>query len=227
MSNHLGRKPRSMGQADRNFELERLLVEGEMVDGGDGRQRRVYPLGKDIAERLGVSNAWVSKYAKVHRCFERRRTLQKSTREEATRKLIELESTRLAFDTERTLALCDRVLASYDDMLRERGMSSFTATDLNTIVRLRRFLEGDADSRQEVTSSITLETLQVAHRDMMNRIHDVTAEECGMEPGDAAPPAESPHTLPFEEAAGQGEIDSEMHQAKSAPNVREGTKPDI
>ena len=162
--NNLGRKPRSIEKSDRNAELERLLVEGEMVDGDDGKQRRAYPLGKDIAERLGVSNAWVSKYAKAHQCVERRRALQRAAQERAQQKLAEMDANRITFDLDRQLSLCDNILEKYRDAIEQRGIGNVTAADINAMIRLRHFIGGNADSRVETQQhTVTLEMMQEAH----------------------------------------------------------------
>src|SRR5690348_14886707 len=71
-----GRKPRSIEQGDVNAEIDRLLVEGELVTDADGKQVRVYPMSREVAERLGVSPSWVSKLARQNRCFQRRAELR-------------------------------------------------------------------------------------------------------------------------------------------------------
>lgn len=200
-----GRKPRYLESTDRNAELERLLVQGELVTDHDGKQTRVYPNGQEVAKRLGISAAWVSKFARKHRCHERRAVYQAKVQEKVQERLIQAESKRLAFDTERTLSLCDKVLGKFEELLDERGVGNFSVADMNTIVRLRRYLQGDADSRQEVASSINLDTLQVAHRDMMRRLNGVSAEECGLEP-ERTQHSKGPPELPLVESGGKSKI---------------------
>lgn len=182
----LGRKPRSIEQADRNAEIDRLLVDGEMVDGDDGRPRRVYPLGKDIAARLGVSSAWVSKYASNHQCLERRRAQQRVTQDRAQQKLSELESDRIVFDLDRQLTLCDSILEKYREVIEERGIGNVTASDINAMIRLRHFIEGNADSRVETQQSVlTLEMMQEAHRDLVRVPNADDSAEDSEPPGEA------------------------------------------
>lgn len=228
MSNELGRKPRSMEQADRNGEMERLLVEGELITGSDGKQTRVFPHGCEIAERLGVSNAWVSKFANKHRCFQRRAEYQAKVQAKVQQKLVRQEAKRIAFDTERSVSLCDKVLARYEDMLDERGVGNFTVADMNTVIRLRRYLQGDADSRQEVTNAITLSSLQTAHREMLRQVHDVSPEECGIEPDDAGLiSALKPQVFSIVQGGAERKINQLNQPAEAKANVRECTKPDI
>ena len=223
----LGRPKKSMADADHNAEIDRLLVEGELVEDDDGKKTRVYPMAIEIAARLGVSPSWVSKFAKKNRCAQRRAVLQAKVSAKAQEKLIERESSRLAFDTERSLSLCDKVLGSYEELIAQHGVTTFSAGDLNTVVRLRRFLQGDADSRQEVTSSITLETLQGAHRQMLTQMRDMTPEECGIESDDGPVPGTNPPMRPFDGAGLESEVDPEMNQIDPALNVREAANPDI
>ena len=164
MTSNMGRKPRSIEQADRNAEIDRLLVEGEMIESDDGKQRRAYPLGKDIAQRIGVSNAWVSKYAKAHQCIERRRALVRAAQEQAQQKLAVMDSDRIAFDLDRQLSLCDSILEKYRDAIEQRGVGNVTAADINAMIRLRHFIGGNADSRVETQQqTVTLEMMQEAH----------------------------------------------------------------
>ena len=197
MTSQLGRPVRLVDAVNRNDEIEKLLVEGELINDGEGKQVRVYPTSSEVAERLHVSKSWVSKYAKANRCFERRNLLQAKVRAKAQEQLVKEDGKRLAYDTERALQLCDKVLSRYDELVGERGINNFAAADLDKMVRLRRYLQGDADSRQEVTSTLTLDTLQGAHREFLRHLNSATEAECGIEAGEGD---EKALAAPIEEA---------------------------
>jgi len=185
MSHELGRPVRFIDSTIQHEEIDRLLVEGETVTGNDGKPMRVYPMSREIAERLGVSPSWISKYARAHRCFERRAELQSQVQAKAHAELVREEGKRLAFDTERMLKICDKLMEKYEEAIDERGVGNFTAADLNTVARLRRFLQGDADSRQEVKNGVTLEAMQAAHLQLLKMINGATPEEAGVENDDS------------------------------------------
>lgn len=57
-------------------EVDRLLVEGELIVGEDGVERRVWLSQRDVAARFHVSPSLVAAFAKQHRCTERRKEFE-------------------------------------------------------------------------------------------------------------------------------------------------------
>jgi hypothetical protein len=200
---------------ERNTLLDRLLVEGEMVQDNDGKPMRVYPMSNEIATRLGVTPSWVSKFARTHRCFQRRAELKAKIEAQARDELVRHEAKRVAFDTERTLRLCDTVLSKYEEAITEHGVGRITSADINTIVRLRRYLMGDADTRQEVRSQVSLEDMQSAHRQLLVDVQNMTRAECGIEDG----AAEEPRAPSFDEVNSGGEVDRQVDQEEAQMDV--------
>jgi predicted transcriptional regulator len=210
-----GRAPRSIELADRNAELERLLIEGEVIEDDAGKLVRVYPLATEIAERLGVSKSWVSKYSKAHRCPQRQAQFKNSIKEKAREKVVETEAERRAFETTEQLALCDSILAKYQEAIEAREIGNVTAADINTLIRLRHFIKGDADSRSEVASHVvTLEAMQEAHARAHTYYADTSTEERGvMESTDEATgPLPEPLIRPFDPERRESEVDHDVDQ---------------
>ena len=58
------------------------------------------------------------------------------------------------------LAMIDDFLLKFEEALKEGRVRTDSAADVNTLVRLKQFIQGGADSRQEVRSILSLEALQ-------------------------------------------------------------------
>ena len=57
-------------------EVERLLVEGEVVPDDHGEAKRVWLTQRDVAARFGVAVSTIAAFAKEHRTTERREELR-------------------------------------------------------------------------------------------------------------------------------------------------------
>ncbi|HWN71601.1 MAG TPA: hypothetical protein VNM90_28385 [Haliangium sp.] len=66
--------------------------------------------------------------------------------------------------TAEAIAIVDGYTQSFRNALDEGRVRTDSAADFNTLARLKAFLEGKADSRQEVQGVITLEQMQERHR---------------------------------------------------------------
>ena len=211
MSKEPGRPLRAQEDIDRSAEIERLLVEGELVTGADGKQTRVYAKSSEIAARLNVSKSWISKFAHKHKCFQRRAEFQAKVRAKVTEQLIEKEADRIAFDTQKQLEFCDEILGQYREAIKERGVGNVTSTDINNLIRLRRLLQGEADSRQEVHNGVTLEMMEAAHQNLMRAYDSTSAAERGYSDDEPRPTsAPAPPARPFEAVAPESQLHPEV-----------------
>jgi hypothetical protein len=90
----------------------------------------------------------------------------------------------------------DTYVLAFFQALEENRVRCDNPSDLNTLLRLKQLLIGGADSRQEVSQAISLETLQLRHRDVLRTSIGATAAERGLpEPTprtDEDAPAEPP-----------------------------------
>src|SRR5690606_22567767 len=67
-----GRPSKAAGPKVPYHEVDRLLVQGDVVVGDDGVETRVWPTQGEVAKRFGVSPGLIGTFAKQRRCTERR-----------------------------------------------------------------------------------------------------------------------------------------------------------
>ena len=168
-------------------ELDRLLVFGEVVTCEDGESTTVvYPSYRDLARRYGVSNSLIAQYSKQHNCLRRREVAQERIKAKADQKLVEMRATAIALSKEDTLRMIDSFLLGFEKALSEGRVRYDNPTDFNTMVRLKEFILGGADSRQEIHAALSLEDIQARHQRMLRTIQSSSAKERG---GLALPPS--------------------------------------
>jgi len=161
-------------------ELDRILVFGEVVETEDGAGSTVvYPSYRDLARRYGVSNSLIATYSKKHNCLRRREAAQMRTAARTDQKLVELRANAFAYAKDEVLRLVDGYLAGFEKALVNDSVRFDNPADFNTLVRLRAFVEGGADSRQEVHASLSLADLQERHRRALRLRQESTPEERG------------------------------------------------
>lgn len=160
-------------------DLDRILVFGEVVPCEDGNGTTVYyPSYRELAERYGVSNSVIAEYAKSHNVQHRRKEAQARIQVKAEQKLVEMRAKAIAVSKDDELRIIDTYLIGFETALAENRVRFDNAADFNTMVRLKEFVLGNADSRQEIHAALSLETLQERHRRMMRTL-DTSAEERG------------------------------------------------
>ncbi len=160
-------------------DLDRILVFGEVVPCEDGNGTTVYyPSYRELAERYGVSNSVIAEYAKSHNVQRRRKEAQARIQVKAEQKLVEMRAKAIAVSKDDELRIIDTYLIGFETALAENRVRFDNAADFNTMVRLKEFVLGNADSRQEIHAALSLETLQERHRRMMRTL-DSSAEERG------------------------------------------------
>lgn len=174
-----GRPTKAEGPRVPYEEVDKILVFGEVVPVGRGDETTVYfPSYREIAERYGVSNSVISDYAKSRNVQRRRKEAQLRVQAKVEQKVVELRATAIAFSKEDELRIIDSYLAGFEKAIAEERVRFDNPADFNTMVRLKEFVMGNADSRQEINASLSLEVLQTRHRQMM-RTMDVSPEERG------------------------------------------------
>ena len=170
-----GRPPKADPAVYPANDLDRLLVFGEFVTGEDGKsQMLVYPSYKNLAERFGVSRALIATYAKQHNCLRRREQAQGRIQAQTDQKLVELRATAAAFSKDDAIRLIDTYLAGFEKALADGRVRFDNPSDLNTMLRLKEFLMGGADSRQEVHASLSLADIQARHLAMLRAVNEAT-----------------------------------------------------
>ncbi|MBN2527651.1 MAG: hypothetical protein JXR76_14765 [Deltaproteobacteria bacterium] len=161
-------------------ELERILVFGEIVTCEDGESTTVYfPSYRELARRYNVSNSLIAQFAKKHNCMRRRRNSQHRIMAQAEQKLVDIRSTALALTKDDELRIIDTYLVGFEKALKEERVRFDNPSDFNTMVRLKEFVQGGADSRQEIHAALSLEDIQARHKRMMKDVETTSAKERG------------------------------------------------
>ena len=221
-----GRPPKGAAPALPAEEVDRLLVFGEVVTCDDGSSQTVtYPSYRDLAERFGVSTTLIAKYSKDHNCIRRREQAKARIQAQADQKLVELRATAVALSKDDELRIIDTYLAGFEKALAEGRVRFDNPGDFNTMVRLKEFVMGGADSRQEIHASLSLEDIQARHQRMIRVVGETSSAVRGELPGptsgmvlDAEPDDHEgdadPPRAPTEGAAG----DLNVHLRGSEPD---------
>ncbi len=161
-------------------ELDRILVFGEVVTCEDGESSTVqYPSYRDLARRYGVCNSVIARYAKKHNCMRRREQARARIAVETDKKMVELRATAIALSRDDELRIIDTYLAGFEGALAEGRVRLDNPTDFNTMVRLKEFIQGGADSRQEIHAALSLEDIQARHRRMLKTVEAASTAERG------------------------------------------------
>ncbi|MCC6649270.1 MAG: hypothetical protein IT374_27335 [Polyangiaceae bacterium] len=185
--NRGGRPRKGEGPRVPYEELDRILVFGEVVPCEDGNGTTVvFPSYRELADRYGVSHSVVADYAKSRNVQRRRKEALARVQAKAEQKLVEARATAIAYSKDDELRIIDGYLAGFEKALADGRVRFDNPADFNTMVRLKEFVQGNADSRQEIHASLSLEVLQARHRQMIRAV-DVTAEERGVVAAGALP----------------------------------------
>lgn len=142
------------------MDIDRLLVVGEIRECEDGSTEVHYPTQTEIAGRFGIDQTAVSKYMKEHNCIDRREKAKVRQAIRIEEKIIERRAEGTVVSKERLIAIIDNFTLKFEESLAEGRIRSDSVVDLNTMARLKEFLLGGADSRQEIQGALTLQALQ-------------------------------------------------------------------
>jgi len=215
-----GRPPKGAAPALPAEEVDRLLVFGEVVTCDDGEsQTVVFPSYRDLAERFEVSTTLIAKYSKEHNCLRRRKQAKARIQAQADQKLVELRATAVALSKDDELRIIDGFLAGFEKALAEGRVRFDNPGDFNTMVRLKEFVMGGADSRQEIHASLSLEDIQARHQRMLrvNRAADAAVRGDLPDHGEVVDvEAEDPAHPPRAPSDGAAE-DLNVHLGQPAP----------
>ena len=161
-------------------ELDRLLVFGEVQLLEDGKHTTVYPTYRALADKYGVVPSVIADYARTHNTMNRRKVAATRIAARTDEKLIELRSDVIAVGEARLIAMIDDFLLKFEEALKEGRVRTDSAADVNTLVRLKQFIQGGADSRQEVRNILSLEALQERYARMMRDAESATPAMAGV-----------------------------------------------
>ncbi|CAM4493785.1 AT hook motif domain protein [Corallococcus exiguus] len=169
-----GRPRKSEEPALPRQELDRALVFGDVKSLPDGSTMTSYASYRELAERFGVATSLVANYAKEHNCLRRREEAKTRIATKADAKLIELRANAIAVSKDDALKMIDGYLLGFEEALAEGRVRVDNPTDFNTMVRLKEFVQGGADSRQELHATFSLEGLQARHAQALRAARETT-----------------------------------------------------
>lgn len=161
-------------------ELDRLLVFGEVQVLNDGRTLTVYPTYRELAERYGVASSVIASYSKSRNCMRRREQNARRIASRVEDKLVNLRAEVISVGEDRLVQMIDKFLLSFEKALEEGRVRADNPADVNTLARLKSFILGGADSRHEVRTILSLESLQERYARVMRNQHEATPEMSGI-----------------------------------------------
>lgn len=177
-----GRPRRGDGPSFPHDQVFDALVYGEIVPDEHGKSNVSYPSYRDLAQRYGVTVSVIAEYAKSRNVLKRRELARARYESRKEEKLIELRADKVAFDEAKMLQVIDSMCGKFASAADEGRMRFDNVADFDKLWRLRSFIQGGPDSRQELQGSITLEALQQRHEAMLRNTRDVTIEMTGYVP---------------------------------------------
>jgi hypothetical protein len=120
----------------------------------------VFSTPEELAKKYGISTTEVRRYSKARDCIRRRKKAQKQILARVDEKFIERRAHVKTITKEKVVEIIDRFIQQFEKDLMNGRVNTTNPTDLNTMVRLREFVLGGADSRGEVAYNLSLERLQ-------------------------------------------------------------------
>jgi len=122
---------------------------------------RHYPSLRELGARHGVHYSLIGRKAKALGWAKRRESFKKALDEETDRAVAKSA----ALSTADAVGIIDTWVGRFEENLRGKRVRADSVGDLNTVLRLREFLLGNADTRTETSTAITLEAMQARFRD--------------------------------------------------------------
>ena len=193
-----GRPRKTEGPRVPYDDVDQLLVFGEVVHGDDGATSIAYPSYRELAGRYGCAHSLIAQYSRKHNCLRRRKETKARVAVKAEQKLVEMRATAVALSKDDALRMIDTYLVGFEQALSEGRVRYDNPTDFNTMLRLKEFILGGADSRQEIHAALSLEDIQARHQRMLRASQQASLEECGDVSGRLPldQPEETDHDLP-------------------------------
>jgi hypothetical protein len=151
-------------------EIEKAYVCGETLNQqDDGSFERRYPSIRDLATRFGVHRSLIGYHCRRHNWPDQRLRFRDSVRTE----IHQSETKARAISTEEVVWILDRYIEKFREAVESGHVRVDSISDFNVAARLKQFLLGGADSRQEIQGAITLEEIQARHRRLRDQLADL------------------------------------------------------
>lgn len=158
-------------------EIEKAYVCGEIVRQlEDGSFERSYPSIRDLAKKYGVHRSLIGYHSRRHNWPARRQNFRTQLRTE----IQQIRAKARALSTEDAVGILDAYLEKFRAAVESGHVRVDSIADFNTAVRLKEFLLGGADSRQEIQGALTLEEMQARHRRLREELAGLEPELAGV-----------------------------------------------
>lgn len=168
-------------------EVDRLLVFGEKVkDEATGREMLRYPSYTTLAERYGVSKSRVGQYAAKAKCLQRRAETKEREQTKYEQKITERRAEARALGTDDVVKIIDGYIEGFRKSVDDGKVRFDSPADLDRLVRLKELMLGNADSRQDVQGTLTLDAISARHSKLRAQIDGLTPALAGTLGGDDA-----------------------------------------
>lgn len=156
--------------------IENAYVWGDTIgQRPDGSYLRSYPTLKKLGEKFNVIPTLIHYHAKRGNWQERRLACQQQTQAEFDAELAKAR----ARETVDALGVLNRWLRKFDENVRAGKVRADSIADLNTVMRLQKFLEGGGADRVQHDVRITLEQLQQRHQQLRGRVLAAAGDVAG------------------------------------------------
>lgn len=155
---------------------ERLYIHGELTQDEENVPFVAWPSLGTIAKRIGVSKQGLSNHVVRHKWLERKEKAKRETSElvDAARQQAR------ARDIRKPIEIVDDYISRFDKSVQAGRVRDDDVASFDKACRLRAFLMGEADSRQEQKVTLTLEAMQSRHREARTRALTIDAVTCGV-----------------------------------------------
>ena len=144
--------------------VDRALVHGEKRQDYEGGPIYIaFPSMEELGKRYGVSRNRVWQYASKNKCLDRRKEVKVRTQHRYDAKVADKKAEARALATEDVTAIVDSYIESFRKQLDDGNVRADSPADFDRLVRLKELLQGNADSRQSIEGTLSLESIQERH----------------------------------------------------------------
>lgn len=141
--------------------IEELVVYGEDAGKDDlgFPLPRHFPSFRELSSRFGVSHSMIHRKSQAERWVERRELWDATYKQELT----VARAKASALDTASQLAIIDEWLLLFQANIKAGTMRADSVNDLDKLMRLKKFMEGEAESSTKTEHVFSLQVLQDRH----------------------------------------------------------------
>jgi hypothetical protein len=149
-------------------------VHGEKkIDPNTGAVYIDFPSMEELGKRYGVSRNRVWQYATRYKCLDRRKEAKIRAQHRYDAKIAERKAEARVLATEDITAIVDSYLELFSKQLDEGNVRADDPADFDRLVRLKELLQGNADSRQSIEGTLSLESIQQRHHRLRTQLEAI------------------------------------------------------